>query len=170
MRWLTAIVVRGLLLTAAWVSLAGWHADYAAYGLLSVGAATALSLALLPPARDGVRGWPGRAWGSVRLAGWFLAQAAVGGVDVAWRAVRRTPDIDPEVTFGAFLLPEGPSRQLAMLLMNLMPGTMVQRAVDGGVELHTLSADLSPVEQWEQLQRRVARAYGISPTPGAVEP
>lgn len=67
-------------------------------------------------------------------------------------------------------LPAGSGRQMAMLLMNLMPGTMVQRAVSDGVELHTLSLELNPVEQWEQLQRRVARAYGVSPTPGAGEP
>lgn len=170
MRWLTAIVLRALLLTVAWVSLSGWDADYAAYGLLSVGAATALSLALLPPAREGVRGWPGRAWGSLRLAGWFLTQAAVGGADVAWRAVRRTPDIAPEVVSAPFLLPAGPGRNMAMLLMNLMPGTMVQRAGSDGVQLHTLALELRPVEQWEQLQRRVARAYGVSPTPGAAEP
>lgn len=148
MRWLTAIVLRALLSTVAWVSLSGWDADYAAYGLLSVGAATAVSLALLPPAREGVRGLAAR----------------------AWRAVRRTPDIAPAVVSAPFLLPAGPGRNMAMLLMNLMPGTMVQRAGSDGVQLHTLALELRPVEQWEQLQRRVARAYGVSPTPGAAEP
>lgn len=77
-----------------------------------------------------------------------------------------------------------------MLLMNLMPGTMVQRAVavdkDGrlldadcpgtvatGVELHTLSEDLAPARQWAELEQRVAAAYGVEVggnTDGSREP
>lgn len=106
----------------------------------------------------------------ILLAGWFLGQSAAGGVDVARRALGRRPDIEPAVVRAPVDLPEGHARQLAMLLMNLMPGSMIQRAPGstghdaaasaGGdqVELHTLSVSLDPAGQWSRLQRRVAQA------------
>lgn len=173
------MAIRAVLLALVWLFLAGWTADYALYGVVSVAAATALSLALLPPhgGPEPVH-WPRRIRRSVVLAGWFLWQSARGGVDVAVRACRRTPAIEPTVVVAAVELPEGHSRQLAMLMMNLMPGTMVQRdsvqrdtvqrdvpqgdaasQTDSSVELHTLSLELNPVDQWDQLQRRVAAAF-----------
>ncbi len=161
-------VLRGLLLALVWVALAGFASDYAIYGVVSVAAGTALSLVLLPPRRDsGGAGWFGRLWGSVLLAGWFLWQSAQGGVDVARRSVARVPDIDPEVVTVPVALPEGGGRQVALLMMNLMPGTMVQRGPralpDGSecIELHTLSAALEPAAQWGALQLRAARAAGV---------
>lgn len=174
MKWLTATVIRALVLGVGWLALAGWDSSYAGYGLVSVAAATALSLVLLPPEQPRFRQWPRRAFHGAVLVGWFLRKSMVGGVDVAARALKPTPDIAPVVVPAPFLLPEGHGRQTAMLLMNLMPGTMVQQVVgrDGeaaddprvpatGVHLHALSLSLGPLRQWEQLQRRVAGTYGI---------
>ena len=178
MRWLIAAVSRALPLGLIWLILTGPEVDYALYGLVSVTTATALSLTLLPPGPDRPRGRVARAAHSLALAGWFLRQTLVGGVDVALRAVRRTPDIAPEVVVAPFLLPPGRGRQLAMALMNLMPGSMVQQVVDASgrpadapdadptaVELHTLSGELAPAAQWEELQGRVARAVGVQLQP-----
>ncbi|GAB3849744.1 Na+/H+ antiporter subunit E [Nesterenkonia populi] len=163
---MVSVLLRALLLGVVWVVLAGPSADYALYGVVSVAAGTVLSLVLLPP-RGGpeLSRWPARVWGSLVLAGWFLWQSARGGVDVARRAARRVPDIEPAVVSVGVALPEGGARQAALLMMNLMPGTMVQRgpfvAEHGEViELHTLSVSLEPAAQWEALQRRVARAAG----------
>lgn len=179
-RWLLACVFRALILAAVWVALAGWDSDYALYGLVSVAAATALSLTLVRPGPVRLPGVPSRVWGMLRLAAWFLGQAFAGGVDVALRAVRPTTDIAPAVVSAPFHLQPGPARELATLLMNLMPGTMVQRTVSdsgepadrpgieaSGVELHTLSESLEPAQQWEKLQRRVADAYGVRVTDSA---
>lgn len=168
-----SVVLRGALLALLWVAVAGWTADYAAYGLVSVGLAVALSLACLPPRAVNLRSWPAQGWGFVVLGGWFLWQSVRGGVDVARRAVRPTPDIAPAVMTTSLDLPAGPARQVSLILMNLMPGSMVQRLVTesgqaadgpdaeaGHVELHTLAAELDPVRQWEQLQHRVGRAFG----------
>lgn len=175
MRWLVAAVFRALLLGMIWVALAGWEASYAGYGVISVAAAVALSLVLLPPGPPRPGQWPRRAWSSVVLAGWFLWKSVVGGTDVSIRALKRTPDIAPAVVPAPYLLPAGHARQTATLLMNLMPGTMVQQVVGetgvaadhpdqhaSGVELHTLSRSLNPAQQWEQLQRRVAAVYGVA--------
>ncbi|WP_157984096.1 Na+/H+ antiporter subunit E [Nesterenkonia muleiensis] len=177
MRWVVAAGLRAVVLGLIWVFFAGWSAGYAVYGAFSVAASTALSLGLLPP--RGVpdpRRWPRRVWFFAALAGWFLWQSAKGGADVAIRALRRVPDISPEVVVAVVELPESPARQLAMLMMNLMPGSMIQRGPirrephqhsDSGtaetaaevVELHTLSTALGPAQQWRQLQRRAALAF-----------
>lgn len=171
MRWIVAGLWRSLLLALLWLLLSGAESDYLAYGAASVAAASLLSLGLIPPqGPPRPARWPRRLWFGLLLAGWFLGQSAAGGVDVARRALGRRPDIEPAVVRAPVDLPEGHARQLAMLLMNLMPGSMIQRAPGstghdaaasaGGdqVELHTLSVSLDPAGQWSRLQRRVAQA------------
>ncbi|RSZ64776.1 hypothetical protein EAH68_04030 [Corynebacterium hylobatis] len=160
MKWVVAVVLRVLALAVVWEAMSSWEPAYALYGLVSVGAATTLSLRLVPPGRMF------RIRGAAVLAGWFLYKAVAGGIDVARRAVRPTPDIEPVVVRARLRLPPGHGRELAMLLMNLMPGTMVQRVRGEEVELHTLSLELEPVQQWADLQDRVARAFGPDPGPG----
>lgn len=181
--WASAFLVRGLLLGLVWIFFAGWEADYAVYGVISVTAATALSLGLLPPSGPArITRWPRRLWFSLVLAGWFIGQSVAGGVDVALRALRRTPDIEPAVVRAPIQLPAGHGRELALLMMNLMPGSMAQRVTDGAgtaaeegadgpvveareVELHTLAEELDPARQWAQLQRRVWKATGAPISP-----
>ncbi|WP_229663216.1 Na+/H+ antiporter subunit E [Microbacterium album] len=164
LRIVRAVVLRGAVLALVWVVLAGWDAAYAGYGAVSVGAATALSLAMFPvtaPPPGTVPPWR-RARAIAELPLWFLGKSIVGGADVAWRALKRPVDIQPAVVRAPCVLSEGNTRQLALLMMNLMPGTMVQRVVDDGatVELHTLAEALHPARQWEELQHRVAAAFG----------
>jgi len=150
-------MIRALFLALLWVLLAGWDADYLAYGVVSVAAATALSHLLVPRSRLRLH-----VVGTARLVAWFLQQTGIGGQDVAHRAVTRTPDIEPAVVETQVWLPEGPARQTAMLLMNLMPGSMVQRELaDDRVELHTLSSTLAPAQQFDELQHRVAAAFSL---------
>lgn len=177
MRWVAAVFVRAVLLGMVWVFFAGWEAEYAIYGVVSVAAATVLSLVLLPPqGPPRPAAWPRRGWFGLLLAAWFVAQSARGGADVALRALRGPRSIRPAVVEAGFELPPGHARELALTMMNLMPGSMVQRVVgaSGGtadvvadrpveephhVELHTLSTALNPAEQWAELQHRVQRAF-----------
>lgn len=165
MKYVIAGVLRAAVLALIWALFSSGSTDYAVYGVISVAAATALSLILLPPQRDpNPVTWSRRIWFFTVLLGWFLWQSARGGVDVAIRALRHTPDIAPEVITAEIELAEGHARQLAMLLMNLMPGSMIQRGpftaeASEVLELHTLSAALGPAQQWQQLQQRVARAF-----------
>lgn len=160
MRYVVAVILRVVVLAVVWEAVSSWEPDYALYGLVSVVAATALSLRLVPPGRML------RIRGAVALAGWFLYKAVAGGIDVARRAVLPTVDIEPAVVRARIHLPPGHARELAVLLMNLMPGTMVQRRHGEEVELHTLSRELGPVQQWEALQDRVARAFGLAEVSG----
>ncbi|MCH8566083.1 Na+/H+ antiporter subunit E [Nesterenkonia sp. LB17] len=176
--WVLAGVLRAVVLGVLWWALSGAGADYLIYGLVSVALATGMSLLLLPPsARRSPRGWPRRLGSSIVLLGWFLGQSVLGGLDVARRALARPVDIDPDVVVAPFALEPGHARQLALALMNLMPGSMVQQVVtaDGepadntaegpvlpsaAVQLHTLSPALDPADQWARLQRRVGAAFG----------
>lgn len=72
---------------------------------------------------------------------WFAWQSARGGVDVALWALRRTPDIDPEVLVVPVELPQGHARQLAQLMMNLMPGTLIQGEKQLTTPTHTQHTD-----------------------------
>ncbi len=164
--WLLAGWWRVLLFGLLWAALSAAVADYAWYGVFSVAAAVALSLWLSPPRRGvPVRRWPRRLVAAVRLALWFAVSSVHGGVDVALRAVRWRVGIAPEVVCAPVELPAGGGRQLALLMMNLMPGTMVQRVLeDGGpqdhrVELHTLSVSLKPAQQWHKLQQLIAPVF-----------
>lgn len=165
--WAVAAALRALVLAVLWVALAGWDADYAVYGIVSVSAATALSLVLMPPGSLRVGTWPRRIWFTLVLVAWFLGQSVRGGVDVAMRALRRRPDIEPAVFEAPVRIPAGAQREIALLLMNLMPGSMVQKIItpapagDPLVELHTLSPDLDPVDQWHRLEERVAAAFAV---------
>lgn len=165
MRWIVSALLRATGFALLWAGMAGWSSDYAVYGLVSVALTTAFSLVLLTPAaaRPSPGAWPRRCWSGASLATWFLWQAARGGVDVALRALRRTPDIDPQVLTVPVELPDAAARQVAQLMMNLMPGTLIQGEVtqDGSpaVVLHTIAAELEPARQWSELQRRVGRMY-----------
>lgn len=176
--WVLSAALRAGVLGLLWWALSGAGADYLIYGVVSVPLATVLSLLLLPPSgRISPRGWPRQLGSSFVLLGWFLGQSVLGGLDVARRVLARPVDIDPCVVVAPFALEPGHARQLALALMNLMPGSMVQQVVtaegevadstSGGpvrepaaVQLHTLSPRLDPADQWSRLQRRVGAAFG----------
>lgn len=163
--WVLAGTVRALLLGLLWVLLSGADPSYAAYGIASAAGAAAFSLALAPPrGRPRPRSWVRRTTAAAHLAVWFVGKSVYGGVDVAVRAVRPRVDIAPEVTTAPLRLGPGAGRQVALLMMNLMPGTMVQRVFDADsgraeVELHTLSGSLEPQAQWDRLQELVTPVF-----------
>ncbi len=181
MRWVVGAVLRAVVLGVLWAGFTSASLDYAVYGLVSVLVCTALSLWLMPPESPvRIARWPRRIWFAGALCLWFMWQSVLGGVDVAVRSLRRPVRIDPAVVRAPIDLPEGHARQLAMVLMNLMPGSMIQRTTDSQgatslvttdpdaaaacappqqVELHTLAAELDPARQWKHLQHRVSRAF-----------
>lgn len=166
-RWLRKVLAAALRMAGfavAWLLLAGWEASYVGYGVVSVLAATGLSIVLIPidvPPAGPIGPWR-RLGSAVVLPVWFMGKSVAGGVDVAVRALRWRVDVQPAVVEARCSLPDGHARQLALLMMNLMPGTMVQRIKGDVVELHTVSVGLAPRHQWEELQRKVAPAFGLN--------
>ena len=160
-RWVRAALTRAAVFALLWTGLAGWDWDQGVYGGLGVAAATAASLLLAPPPPcPPLRRWPRRCWAGVVLTLWFTRQTVAGGVDVSLRALRRAVDVEPVVLRAPLRLPEGRARELALLMMNLMPGSMIQRTLDDEVEIHTLSPRMAPQMLWHQLQGKVASAVG----------
>lgn len=168
MNWLIALTLRGLIMSIMWVGLAGTSVSFFPYGMISVLAATALSLGLIPAGKVQPTRWGPRVWGSLQLVGWFVWQSVRGGLDVSRRALTRRIRIDPEMVTAGVKLPEGPALELSLILMNLLPGSMIQRVQETQqhttVEIHTLALELQPAQQWETLQDRVAKAFHL-PTP-----
>ncbi len=159
----TAALVRGLSFAAIWALLTRADSSYLGYGLALVPLATALSLAVSPPRMaPAPRTWLPRAGGFVMLIGWFLGQTLIGGVDVAKRALARPTDIAPYTETLPVRLPAGPARELAEAMINLMPGTVIQNAGEGHIDLHVLSTDLDAPGQWAALEDRVAAATGVA--------
>ena len=158
MATLAALLLRALLLAVGWWVLADGSFYNWPVGLGVVVLATIATWRLSPPA-----GAPqpslSRAWAGVRLAAWFLWRSAVGGVDVARRALTRVPATDPEYVEHRFRLPPGNARVAVAFLSNLMPGSLSVQIGDV-LQIHSIAAELPTLEQVTELEERVATAAG----------
>jgi multicomponent Na+:H+ antiporter subunit E len=155
-------LARGAALFGFWLLLSAPLAGQSLEGLapdLVVGAlaaawATWVSLRLLPPAGGRIRPL---ALG--RLAGSFLWQSLVGGLDVALRAFRPRMPLRPGFLAYRVGLPPGPGRESFGALTSLMPGTVpVGTDASDALVYHCLDLD-QPVAvglaREEALLRRV---------------
>lgn len=157
-RWGPALLPRALAAAAVWWAVSegtAWR-----YAVVAVPAAVGVSLRLAPPRRP--RPAPvRRLLALARLVAWFLWRSAVGGVDVARRALSRPLDLRPGVVEHRLGLPEGAGRVLVVDMVSLMPGTLSAR-LDGDVlTVHALDVTARIEEQVRALEGRVARALGV---------
>jgi len=102
-------------------------------GLLATGAATALSLWLLPPATGRIR-----LGGLLRLLPRFLWQSLVAGVDVARRALDPRLPLAPGFIDYAVKLPRGSARNAFELISSLLPGSVPTDEGPHTIEYHAL--------------------------------
>jgi multicomponent Na+:H+ antiporter subunit E len=154
---LSAILWRGGAFALIWWILAEGRADAWGIGAVSVLLATAASLALAPPG-------PGRlsAIGLLGFAAFFLAQSALGGMQVAARAFRPRMDLAPALVEVPVTLPDGVARILLVNTLNLLPGT-VSVSLDGDrLSLHVLDARMPIAEEVLQAEARIARMLEVS--------
>lgn len=138
----SAGLMRGAGLFGFWLLLARpWSGDpgdvpwaEVVLGAFATVAATWTSLRLLPPG-------PGRLrFGALaRLAGRFLWQSLVAGIDVARRVFDPRLPIEPGYLAYPVRLPDGPRRDAFGALTSLMPGTLpVGTDPDGALVYHCL--------------------------------
>jgi len=115
-----------------WIALIGWKPLDLAVGMLTAAAAAWLSLHLQPPQNR-----TGRVTlvALLRLAGHFLRQSVVAGLDVARRAFDPRMPLQPGFVPFALSFPPGPARNVFASWTSLMPGT-VPVADDGEVLLY----------------------------------
>lgn len=153
-----ALLWRGLLFALLWwVSVEGRH-DAWAMGLLAVVAATAASLALLPPGKYRIA--PGAVLG---FFGFFVWQSARGGAQVAAIALRPRLDLRPTVVELSLTLPPGLPRALMAGVLGLMPGTVGVCLTGERLRVHVLDERLPVAAGMRRLEAHIARMFGVPP-------
>lgn len=155
-----AILIRGAVLGTAWWAVARADPESIWLGIAAVAIATAASIRLLPPADMRLR-----PFGAIRLAGFFVRESLVGGIDVARRAFSRRPAERTRECFTRFEteLPEGPARAFFTGMIGLLPGSVAADLRDGELLVHMLDRELADENRLRALERHVASAFGVGP-------
>jgi multicomponent Na+:H+ antiporter subunit E len=94
----------------------------------------------------------------------FLWQSLHGGVDVSLRALRPRMPLAPAMIDYPLRLPRGPAAVVMAGLVSLMPGTLAM--VEGGrLRVHVLDGSRRYDDELADLERRVARVFGVALAP-----
>jgi multicomponent Na+:H+ antiporter subunit E len=143
-----------LALALLWFALNGF--ERLLVGLLAAAAGGVLAGALASE-----RPYRWRPLRLVGFVGFFVAESFRGGVDVAWRALRRELPIQPAFRWFRHGLPAGQPRTLLVSILSLLPGTLSADLVDDGATLvvHTLTTGASA--SVERLQSRIRWLFAI---------
>ncbi|MDC8774295.1 Na+/H+ antiporter subunit E [Roseateles albus] len=151
----SAALARGLVYYGFWLLLlpSAKPADLI-LGALSAGAASWLSIYLLPPAAGGIR-----LGALLRLLPHFLWESVRGGWDVARRAFAPSMPLKPGLVECPMSFAPGLARNTFASITSLMPGTLPVADCDGGLLYHCLDTDQPVVEQLCAEQRLLARAF-----------
>lgn len=137
-----------------WLALTGADPSGWPLAVAVVGAATAASLAAAPPRAVHVR------WLAVpRFLGFFLAQALMGGIDVARRALDPRMPIEPGFLHQPTQLAPGVPRLLLAWTVSLLPGTVSAELTDDGLHVHALDVGADVGDRLAQLEERIASLF-----------
>jgi multicomponent Na+:H+ antiporter subunit E len=148
---------RFLFLGVIWLALTG-GGDPAGLivGVVVAAAAAWLSLRLLPPGPQGLslislsRIFPG-----------FIWQSALGGVDVAWRALHPRMPLKPGWVVVPTALPEGGARVALGGEFSLLPGTLVAGSRDDDLLIHCLDTDQKVESAIRRKEEEIAASIGL---------
>ncbi|MDP3438309.1 MAG: Na+/H+ antiporter subunit E [Azonexus sp.] len=155
---ISAIFRRGLMALLLWWILTEGRSDAWGLGLVAVMLALWLSLKLLPPKRPGIR--------LIRLpgfVGFFIWNSILGGLQVAFVALRGRQALQPGVLELSVSLPAGAPRLLLINLLGLMPGTLGMQLKDDHLRLHGLDERRPLLADVRALEQRIAHLFGITP-------
>lgn len=150
-----ALLIRGTVLALAWWVLAEGRADSWGVGAVSVAAALAASLYLVPPGSHRLS--PA---GLLGFAAFFLVQSFKGGLQVAVRAFSPRMDLAPALLEVPVTLPEGLPRVVLVNTLNLLPGTVSVRLDGDRLCLHVLDARWPVTEEVGETEAHIARMLG----------
>lgn len=155
-----AVLARTLLLGVLWWAISEGRGDWWPGGALTILAAAATSLLLVPPRPSGWRpaGLPG-------FIPFFLWQSVRGGVDVAARALHPGLSIQPGLLYYRMRLPDSFPRVLFVNVLNVLPGTVSARVSGDTLTVHLLDRRLPARERIVELETRVGRMFGVEIPP-----
>jgi multicomponent Na+:H+ antiporter subunit E len=155
---------RLLLLAALWLLLVGTdaHSWY-------LGAAIIVPLSLLRFGERGDADSRFRLWRLSWFVPYFCWRSAVGGFDVACRALHRRLPITPAILSYHFRLPpNGAARVVFANCLSLFPGTLSVTWRDNVLLVHLLTSDPDSVNSLRHLESQVAWIFGHSIPPSQV--
>lgn len=129
-RWrrIESVLVRLMIFGLIWVILADPVVEDWPGMAVGVLAATATSLALLPPTTARMRPLT-----LLRLAGRFARQSLLGGLDVGWRALHPRMPMRPGLRLHDSRLPPGNARNVLRALASAVPGVLPCGETETGV-------------------------------------
>jgi multicomponent Na+:H+ antiporter subunit E len=113
----------------------------------------------------------GRRWSplaALKLAGYFLLQSVLGGVDVARRALAPAMPVRPALIEYELTLSPGFATVLYAWLVSLTPGSASVHLESGTLTIHVLDERLPVKRTLRALEQRVAAVFysGSSASPG----
>jgi multicomponent Na+:H+ antiporter subunit E len=150
-RRLIALVQRFVVFTVLWWILVEGDLAKPVLSLAIILAAAGASLALLPPSNPR---WRARAL--VPLAGYFMLQSVLGGLDVARRALAPAMPIQPALVRFPLRLPAGFPTVLFAWLVSLTPGSASVHVEGTELTVHVLDERLPVERTLRALEARVA--------------
>jgi multicomponent Na+:H+ antiporter subunit E len=140
------------LLIAADANLAVWPV-----------ALVALPLALLVSARLASPPLPRlRLLAALRFVPFFVGQSIRGGLDVALRALRPTPRLDPALLRYRTRLRDGTARVAFADALSLLPGTLCADVAGDELVIHTLDRRTGE-RPLQMLEEHIAAVFGEEP-------
>ena len=153
---------RAVGLFVLWIILSGDGSADIVAGAVAAVAATWASLRLLPPGNSHER-----PIAPIGLVSRFLRQSVVAGVDVARRALDPHLPLHPGFVVYPVGLPPGPSRNLFITLMSLLPGTVpTGTAAGGGLLVHCLDVEQPVTAQLAAEEEHFAQIIGSARSDG----
>jgi multicomponent Na+:H+ antiporter subunit E len=151
-RFLERLIVFALL----WWVLAEGDSSSWTFGVPFAVFASVASLSLTPE-----RGWRLHPAGALRFAGFFAYHSVIGGVDVAWRAVRPSMPISPGFVTYPVRLPTQSARVLLAGTVSLLPGTLSSGFEGDTLVMHVLDHTMPVRSDVERVEERIAAALGL---------
>ncbi len=151
-----AMITRTLVLAIAWLVLAGMTPGSWVIGLPVVLLAAWISLQLAPPLPYRIN-----PRGLLRLVGYFIREALLGGWDVAMRTMSPRLRIAPGEMDYTSSLPSGLPMVLFTASVSLLPGTLSQRFDGRRLSLHLLNTGVPQQQALGELEQRIAAMLGI---------
>ncbi|MBY0333419.1 MAG: Na+/H+ antiporter subunit E [Acetobacteraceae bacterium] len=147
---LASALNRSVIFALLWVTLTGGSADALIYGGLAVAAATLLSLRLYPADQPGIVLW--------RVAGFlprFLADAFMGGLDVARRALDPRLPIAPGWVRAQLTNRNEAAGVLLGGVVSILPGSLAAGPGDAEMDVHLLNVTRYAADGMQADERRV---------------
>lgn len=91
----------------------------------------------------------------------FIAQSFRGGTDIARRAVSPHVRLQPAVVPLQWHLPQGAPRTMAIVIMNLLPGTLAVEDQGRHADVHVVDNSESVGQEMRHVETRVAALFGL---------